>query len=148
MKQIIIFLCFLVYLNALDLNQDIPNIKVLDQFDKSIVLDKNISKIIYVDSKSKSEVLKKFLTSKKPDFLPSRNAIYLADLSGMPSIIKNLIALPRMRDYKFSVYLLDEKHIKLFAKKKDVITIYSFLNGKVKNIEYFSNEKELSQNMQ
>lgn len=145
MKKIVMFLCFLAYIHALELNQDIPNIKILDQFDKSITLDLNISKIIYVDSKGKSDVLKDYLKSKSPDFLSSRNTIYLADISGMPSIIASLIALPRMRDLKYPIYLLDEKYIKLFANKKGKITIYSFTDGKVDDIKYLTSKNELDE---
>lgn len=145
MKKFAIFLCFFAYINALELNQNIPHIKILDQFDNSITLDENISKIIYVDSKDKSDVLKDFLKSKKPEFLSSHKTIYLADISDMPSIIASLIALPRMRDLKYPIYLLDEKYIKLFANKKEKITIYSFSDSKVQDIKYLTTKEELSE---
>ena len=43
-----------------------------------------------------SDVLKEYLLSKEGDILSKNNAIYVADISGMPSLISKFSALPKM----------------------------------------------------
>ncbi len=69
-------------------------------------------------------------------FLTTNKAYYVADISGMPSLIAKFFALPKMKDYPFSVLLVDEEQTKAFTKKEDNITVYTVTNGKISDIKY------------
>ena len=43
----------------------------------------------------------------KENILEKNSAVYVADISGMPSLISKFIALPKMKKYPFSVLLLE-----------------------------------------
>mgnify|MGYP001122387654 FL=1 len=69
----------------------------------------------------------------------------MADITGMPSLITKFIALPKMKDYPFSVLLIDEANKTLFPVKEDMISIISLENGKVTDIKYVKTAAELGQ---
>ena len=63
----------------------------------------------------------------------------------MPSLITKFIAMPKMKDYPFSVLLVDEASKGLFAVKEDMISVISLENGKITDIKYVKTAEELGQ---
>ena len=58
-------------------------------------------------------------------------------------VITNLIALPKMKDYPFSVLLVDEANKELFPVQEDMISVISLENGKITDIKYVKTAEEL-----
>ena len=76
--------------------------------------------------------------------LLKNSAVYVADISGMPSLISKFIALPKMKKYPFSVLLLDDTNKDNFVKEDGKIIVYSLENGKVVKIDKISTKEELA----
>ena len=84
--------------------------------------------------KVQSDMLRDYLlplSEKKENILEKNSAVYVADISGMPSLISKFIALPKMKKYPFSVLLLDDTNKDNFVKEDGKIIVYSLENGKV-----------------
>ena len=133
------------FANSLTVGTDIPTLTVKDQFEKEHIIDANIKTIIFSATKTEGTTIKEFLLTKDKDYLTTNKAAYVADITGMPSLITKFIALPKMKDYPFSVLLIDEANKTLFPVKEDMISIISLENGKVIDIKYIKTAAELGE---
>ena len=133
--------------NSLTVGSVIPTLTVKDQFEKEHTVDANIKTIIFSATKTEGTTIKEFLLTKDKDYLTANKTVYIADITGMPSLITKFIAMPKMKDYPFSVLLIDEANKGLFAVKEDMISIISLDNGKITDIRYVKTAEELGQNL-
>ena len=130
--------------NSLSVGSEASAIKIKDQFEKEHTVDANVKTILFASDKDTSDILKDYLLSKDADILTRNNAVYVADISGMPSLISKFIALPKMKKYPFSVLLLDDTNKDNFVKEDGKIIVYSLENGKVVKIDKISTKEELA----
>ena len=135
-------------LNAapLDVESTITDLKIKDQHEVEKVIDTNVKTILFASDKSTSDMLRDYLLplSEKENILEKNSAVYVADISGMPSLISKFIALPKMKKYPFSVLLLDDTNKDNFVKEDGKIIVYSLENGKVVKIDKISTKEELA----
>ncbi|PWE22478.1 hypothetical protein [Aliarcobacter skirrowii] len=147
-KKLLLATFLALGLNAASLNVDssIIDIKIKDQFDKVHTLNESIKTILFASDKSTSDMLRDYLLplSEKENILDRNSAVYVADISGMPSLISKFIALPKMKKYPFSVLLLDDTNKDNFVKEDGKIIVYSVVDGKITNIEKISSKEELA----
>jgi predicted transcriptional regulator len=120
-----VFLALSAIASSLTVGNTLPTLKIKDQFEKEHVVDANIKTIIFSATKSEGTTIKEFLLTKDKDYLTTNKAAYIADITGMPSIITSLIAMPKMKGYPFSVLLVDESNKNLFPVKEDMISVIS-----------------------
>ena len=140
-----VFLGLSAFANSLTIGNNLPTLTIKDQFEKEHTADANIKTIIFSATKSEGVTIKEFLLAKDKDYLTTNKAVYVADITGMPSLITKFIAMPKMKDYPFSVLLIDEANKTLFPVKEDMISIISLENGKVTDIKYVKTAAELGQ---
>ena len=133
--------------NSLTIGNNLPTLTIKDQFEKDFTVDANIKTIIFSATKTEGTTIKEFLLTKDKDYLATNNTVYVADITGMPSLITKFIAMPKMKDYPFSVLLVDEATKGLFPVKEDMISIISLENGKITDIKYVKTAEELGQNL-
>jgi len=117
-----------------------------DQFNKSHTSNKELKTIILSFTKATGHLVKKYLTEQDVDYLPKRNAFFVADISPMPVVIRNTFALPDLKKSSFSVLLIYDKKIATKFKneeKIDKIAVISLENGVIKEIKYISTKEEL-----
>ncbi len=147
MKKILftVLLSLATFANALSVGDNIPNFKIKDQFEKENVIKADTKIVLFAGDKGMSEVLRDYLKAKPKGFLESKKAYYMADISGMPSLIAKFFALPKMKKYPFSILLVDEEQTKSFDKKEENITVYTVKDAKVSNIKYIKTAKELDE---
>ncbi len=112
LKKIVLASLLALGLNAAPLAVDsvVDNLKIKDQNEVEKVIDTNVKTILFASDKSTSDMLRDYLLplSEKENILEKNSAVYVADISGMPSLISKFIALPKMKKYPFSVLLLDD----------------------------------------
>ena len=142
-----VFLGLSAFANSLTIGNVLPTLTIKDQFEKDFTVDANIKTIIFSATKTEGTTIKEFLLTKDKDYLTTNKTVYIADITGMPSLITKFIAMPKMKDYPFSVLLVDEANKGLFAVKEDMISIISLENGKITDIKYVKTAEELGQNL-
>ncbi len=117
-----------------------------DQFDKSYTLKAETKKIIFVFSKASGHTVKEFLKKQDKSYLPKRDTLFIADISGMPTVIRNTFALPDFKKSAYSVLLIYDKDISKIYKDKtktDNISIVTLHNNVIEDIKYITTEEEL-----
>jgi len=144
---LVTFLAFSLNASPLVLDSTITNLKIKDQHEVEHTLDKNIKTILFASDKKTSDLLRDYLLplSEKENILEKNSAIYVADISNMPSLITKYIALPKMKKYPFSILLLDDTNKDNFTKEDGKIIVYNLKDGKITDIKKISTTKELEQ---
>ena len=126
-----VFLGLSAFANSLTVGGNLPTLTVKDQFEKEFTIDAKIKTIIFSATKDESATIKDFLATKDKNYLTTNNIAYVADITGMPSLISKFFALPKMKDYSFSILLIDEDNKALFPVEQDKITIITLDNSKI-----------------
>jgi len=142
-----IFLGLSAFANSLTVGNNLPVLTIKDQFEKEHTIDSKVKTIIFSATKEESNTIKEFLNSKGNDFLITNNIAYVADITGMPSLITKFVAMPKMKEYPFPVLLVDEANKTLFPVQEDMISIIKLENGKITEIKYVKTTEELGQNL-
>ena len=125
-----------LFSNTFEVNSKIGTLEFKDQFEKNQIVNADVKTIIFSSEKDTSAGLNEFLASKEKGFLETNNTVFVADISGMPSIISYLFALPKMKKYNYNVLLIDKEGDTRFSKKEERLTVYTLNNGVVTNIKY------------
>jgi hypothetical protein len=77
------------------------------------------------------------LTQKPTAFLTQHHAVYIADISSAPSLIKTLFVLPKMRDFAFPILLIEDDNMsKRFDRREGKVTVYRIETGSVISTEF------------
>lgn len=78
------------------------------------------------------------LTALGKDYLGSKNAVYVANIHGMPGIGR-MFALPKMRKYAHRIILGDDAAlIANFPEQAGKVTILTLSDGKVQSVSYWT----------
>jgi hypothetical protein len=134
-----LFALFL-YANSFEINHNIGSFSLPNQFDEKQTVDSSIQTIVVSFEKGTGKEVNEFLSSKDKNFLKNHNAVFIANISGMPSIITKMFALPKMRDYKHSVLLIYDENDKRFKSQEGKSTVYKLENGVVKTIFFVTKD--------
>ena len=146
MKQILILLILIsIFAKAstLKIGDKISSFSLPNQFDKIHTIDNGTSFIIVAFEKKSANLVNDFLSSKNSDFLDLNNAIFINDISCVPSVVIKMFAIPKLRDYKYDILLIYKENSKKFLEKENKITVYLLEKGFVKEVKYISTKYEL-----
>lgn len=146
-KKLILLIILSVFANAstLKTNDKISTFSLPNQFDKIHTVSSEISTIIVTSKKESANLVNEFLSSKNCDFLDLHKAIFINDISRVPSVAVKMFELPQMRDYKYEILLIYKEHSKKFIEKENKITVYLLKDGFVKDIKFISSIDELEE---
>jgi hypothetical protein len=125
-----------LFSNSFEVNSNIGSFELADQFENKQTVNADVKTIIFSAEKATSAGLNEFLSSKEKGFLEKNNTVFIADISGMPSVISYLFALPKMKKYNYNVLLIQEEDDKRFSKEEEKLTVYKLENGVVKSVQY------------
>jgi len=108
-----------------------------DQHDRSFKIDNDTKVIIFVSERQTSNIVHTALQSHDKNFLLSRSAVYIADISKMPSFVNRMFVLPELRKYTYSMLLdKDSKKTSMFPRKKEHVTLIKLDGLKIKSVEF------------
>ena len=145
LKKLILSMMVCIYANAgtLKIDDKISTFSLVNQFDKMHTITSEISMIIVTFQKESTNLVNDFLSSKNSDFLDLNNAIFINDISCVPSVVVKMFTIPKLRDYKYDILLIYKENSKKFLEEESKITVYSLEKGFVKDVKYISTKYEL-----
>lgn len=138
----IMVLSSLIYGELLKVGDTISSFSVSDQFDKIHVVNSKDYKIILVaNEKDVAGFLNDYLAVQDRDFLAKNKTAFISNISQMPSFVTKLFALPKMREYKYPLFLIYEEN-KRFTFEDESLTVIKTDNDKIISIEYIKAKEE------
>ncbi|MEA3383813.1 MAG: hypothetical protein U9Q20_03930 [Campylobacterota bacterium] len=131
------------------LNKNIEQFELFNQFDKKQSIKQDTKKIIFAFKKASGHIVKDFLASKEAEYLSKRDALFVADVSAMPSVIRWFV-LDDLDKYNYSIILIEDDEISdKYKDEKNIekILVVSLDNLKVIKIEHFDNVEDLESSL-
>ncbi len=131
------------------LNQKIKQFEIENQFDQKQSIQKDTKRIIFAFKKDSGHLVKAFLNKQNKDYLTNRDALFVADVSAMPAVVRWFV-LDDLDSYPYSIILIEDDKISAIYKEEKntekilVITLNNFL---VVKKEYFTTENELKKSL-
>lgn len=146
MKQLLIIwaLFFSVVANAtnLKLGDNLAAFSLNDQFDNQQSISADTEVLLFSRSMKGGDIIQETLESfqdKQPE-----KVIYVADISGMPSLIAKFVAIPQFKDMPFVIGLdRDGKATAILPEQKDFATLIRLDGLTIKDIAYFDSALNL-----
>ncbi|AXO59943.1 FAD/FMN-containing dehydrogenase [Pseudomonas sp. phDV1] len=90
---------------ALEPGERLASWTLLDQHDAPYTLNDETRILLVARDMDGAKLVDAALEGKPKGYLDERHAVFLADISRMPSVIATLFALPKMRDYNYRILL-------------------------------------------
>jgi len=125
----------------------LASLSLNDQNEKAQRLTPETKVIFFSFSKKVGHKCNEFLEKEDADFLSKNNAVYIADVSPAPSLIKSMFILPDLKKLKFPILLInDDKTSAEYSKgmDKEKIVVGILDNLKITEIKAVTSTKELS----
>jgi len=117
-----------------------------DQFEKDHSLTKEVKKVVFAFSNATGKLMKMYVSLQPKGYLSSRKILYIADISGMPSMISKMFAIPAMKDDGFPILLIKEKENAIRFRNEDqkgAVMIINLENKIIKSVKFVTNEADL-----
>lgn len=131
---------------TLSIGSTLSPISMNNQHDKVITVSKDVKTILFAIEKAPSAVINDYLKSKDAGFLVKNKAYFIADISGMPSLITSMFAIPKMKKRPYDILLARGKalaQVTAIPRKKEFVTVLKVAGGKVVAIHYVNNLAQL-----
>jgi len=123
-----------------------PMLELSDQHDKPVRISPAIRLVIFAAEKPASDLVIRVLGAQGRNTLERTGAVYLADISAMPSIVTRMFALPKLRGLPFPVGLAREAAaVADLPRRPGAATVLTLKDGQVTQVQYAQTEAELRQ---
>ncbi|MCJ7764594.1 MAG: hypothetical protein MUP09_01465 [Thiovulaceae bacterium] len=125
----------------------LETLELNDQFGKPRSLSADTKKVIFAFSKDMGHMSNAFFDKKEPDFLAEHKAVFIADVSGAPSLIRSMFIMPGLKEFKHPVLVTEDEKVAAsycIQENSDKVMILDLDNFIIKNIRYATSEDELS----
>jgi hypothetical protein len=140
MKYIILLLIFLPSIAIAvpyTIEIKIRAFSLKDQHGNQYEVDETTRLILFSRDKEGSNIIQNGLKETDQNYLKNHNTVYVADISGMPGLIRKFVALPKMRKYPYSILLdLGPSVTKDFPAQPDKATLIYVRNLRITDIQY------------
>lgn len=124
----------------------LESLKLNDQFEKPHAITADTQKVIFAFSKDMGHMSNEFFVKQGENYLADHKAIFVADVSGAPSLIRSMFIMPGLKDFKHTVLVIEEKPVAAAYRvdaHKDEIMILDVNNFVIEKINYVSTEADL-----
>ncbi|WML90585.1 hypothetical protein RCF98_16645 [Thiothrix lacustris] len=136
-----------VFAAELQVGDSLPTITLKDQHDKAVTVAADVQTLLFTIEKPASDLVNTYLLKQDKAFLDTKKAYFLADISGMPSMITKMFAIPKMQERPYSILLAhDALDTAFMPRQKDHVTLLKVKAGKVEKILFVNDEATLAQN--
>lgn len=115
-----------------------------DQHDRPVRIDGRTRFVIFTVDKAVSGWVNDVLLAQSAGTLERLNAVYVSDISGMPSVITQMFALPKLRKLPFSMALAREATVVAdLPHQANTVTVLKINDSKVLSVQYATDAGQL-----
>jgi hypothetical protein len=116
-----------------------------DQFGEEHNLKQMPKLLICSFGKESGKLISSYFNAQNVDYLTTHDIRLMADVSGVPSLLRKAIIFPKMKKYGFKILISTESEfMKKFPQQEDKLTILK-IEESVRDIIFVSNEAELKE---
>ena len=121
-----------------------PAFSLEDQHGKKVSLQPDTRLVLFAADKAASDLANEVLGNEKEGVLERLQAVYLADISGMPALVTRMFALPAMRALPFPIGLAREASVLAeLPRQKGTVSVIRLADGKVSSVEHAHDAPQL-----
>ena len=131
--------------------KSLQQLKLNDQFEKTHTLTADTKKVIFAFSKDMGHLGNDFFSAQDEHYLENNHAVYVADISQVPSLIRSMFVLPGLKDYKHTVLLISDNTDSVRYKPKnnsEKIMIVDVDNFIITNISFEDTKEGLQKSLE
>lgn len=129
-------------------SQTLPPQVLADQWEKPIELNEQVKWLVITQAKDAGKMVKQSFDALQLADLTQYQLLYIADISGMPSFITKMFALPKMRDNAFRMALINQEGqldgMQITGLDTGFVTVLTLDNLKVMNTRVFKDQATLT----
>lgn len=129
------------------LQKSVADITLNDQHEKAHNISADTKILIFAFSKDIGHICNDFFATKTDDYLIKNNAMFIADVSSAPSIIRSMFIMPGLKDFKHTVLVIDDENLARSFKSgqdSEKIIVVSLENNIITAINTLTTVEELS----
>lgn len=121
---------------ALRPGDTLPTLKLNDQHEHPYAMPANTRVLLVTADKSSAALAHAVLKDIPKTEQERRGIVNVADISGMPSLVTSMFALPKMRDYGYRIMIgMDPGQTAMLPRAADAVTLVELESGRIKSVE-------------
>jgi len=127
--------------------KDIATLSFNDQFGTPHKIDTTTQTLIVAFSKDNAHLCNAYFAEQNPTYLANKNAVFLADISQVPSLIRSMFVEPGLKDLTHRVLLIEDDATSADFKTEanaESIVIAKLDNGVVTNVTLITTKEALA----
>jgi hypothetical protein len=133
---------------ALQPGAALPAISLKDQHDKPVAIAPDTKVVFFTSEMGGSRLMTEALHALPPATLKEKNAVYIADITGMPAIFTTIVAMPRLQKAAYPVALIkDSKQGASLPRRPGAVTVLKVDAGKVSAVEFAKNSQQIKHHL-
>ncbi len=135
----------------LEVNKSLADLKLNDQFGKPQTIDADTKTVIFAFSKDTGHTCNDFFATKDESYLKDHKAVFVADVSGAPSLIRSMFIMPGLEDFKHPILVIDDADVSAGYKpahNSEKIVVVSVDNKNITAVEFVNSPEELDKKLQ
>jgi len=118
-----------------------------DQHEKAHTISTDTKTLIFAFSKDIGHTCNDFFATKNDTYLNDHKAMFVADVSSAPSVIRSMFIMPGLKDFKHTVLVIEDENIaNNYKAGLDVqkIIVVTLNNNIITSIDKVSTAEELA----
>lgn len=129
---------------TLRVGQALPELGLTDQHERPGPIEAGTRLVLFAPDRESSELAHGVLEATGGETLEQAGVRYVADISAMPGLVTRMFALPKMRDYSYSMLLGREAADTAMLPRQDgELTLIGLEAGSVTDLSYVGTEAAL-----
>ncbi|MGK0673604.1 MAG: hypothetical protein ABWU16_02950 [Halothiobacillaceae bacterium] len=114
----------------------LPRLKLNDQHEQPYAMPGNARVLLVTADKASGGLAHEVLKDIPQAEQERRGIVYVADVSGMPSLVTHMFALPKMREYGYRIMLgMEPGQTAMLPRAADAVTLVELESGRIKSVE-------------
>ncbi len=133
------------------INKTLAGLTFNDQNEKAHTLELSTEKIIFAFSKDVGHSCNNYFGTKDISYLKNNNIVFIADVSAAPSLIRSMIVMPGLKEFKYTILVLDDEKVAAPFRAgidKDKIIVVDLNNGVISDVKSLNSISELSADLE
>ena len=119
-----------------------------DQNGQAFQYQNTMQNVLLVEGMNGKNIAQKSFEAIDTTCMARGELVYLADISGMPSLISNMVAIPKMQDYAYPVWLdRAGDTAQGLPTQEGQVSLIKIENGTMMQVDYYDNVATLTKRL-